>query len=93
MMKMLLEIKTEDNVTSWLEKRISDGSRIMGMGHAVYKTVDPRSLVLKELSKKLSKITQGKWFDVTNKVENETIRIMKKDKSSDIFPNVDALNV
>jgi len=88
-MKMLLEIKTEDNVTSWLEKRISDGSRIMGMGHAVYKTVDPRSLVLKELSKKLSKITQGKWFDVTNKVENETIRIMKKDKSSDIFPNVD----
>jgi len=88
-MKMLLEIQTEDNVTSWLEKRISNGNRIMGMGHAVYKTVDPRSLVLKELSKKLSKITQKKWFDVTNKVENETIRIMKENKSSDIFPNVD----
>ena len=88
-MKMLLEIKTEDNVTSWLEKRISDGSRIMGMGHAVYKTVDPRSLVLKELSKKLSKITQQKWFDITNKIENETVRIMKENKSSDIFPNVD----
>jgi len=88
-MKMLLEIKTEDNVSSWLEKRISSGSRIMGMGHAVYKTVDPRSLVLKELSKKLSKITQQKWFNVTNKVENETIRIMKESKSSDIFPNVD----
>ena len=88
-MKMLLEIQTEDNVTSWLEKRISNGNRIMGMGHAVYKTVDPRSLVLKELSKKLSKITQKKWFDVTNKIENETIRIMKENKSSDIFPNVD----
>ena len=88
-MKMLLEIKTEENVTRWLEKRISDGSRIMGMGHAVYKTVDPRSLVLKELSKKLSKITQQKWFDITNKIENETVRIMKEDKSSDIFPNVD----
>ena len=88
-MKMLLEIKTEENVTSWLEKRISDGSRIMGMGHAVYKTVDPRSLVLKELSKKLSKITQQKWFDITNKIENETVRIMKENKSSDIFPNVD----
>jgi len=88
-MKMLLEIKMEDNVTSWLEKRISNGNRIMGMGHAVYKTVDPRSLVLKELSKKLSKITQQKWFDITNKIENETIRIMKENKSSDIFPNVD----
>ena len=88
-MKMLLEIKTEENVTGWLEKRISDGNRIMGMGHAVYKTVDPRSLVLKELSKKLSKITQQKWFDITNKIENETIRIMKESKSSDIFPNVD----
>ena len=88
-MKMLLEIKTENNVTSWLEKRISNGNRIMGMGHAVYKTVDPRSLVLKELSKKLSKITQQKWFDITNKIENETIRVMKESKSSDIFPNVD----
>jgi len=88
-MKMLLEIKTEENVTKWLEKRISNGNRIMGMGHAVYKTIDPRSLVLKELSKKLSKITQQKWFDITNKIENETVRIMKENKSSDIFPNVD----
>ena len=88
-MKMLLEIKSEENVSNWLEKRISNGNRIMGMGHAVYKTVDPRSLVLKELSKKLSEITQKPWFDITNKVENETIRIMKENKSADIFPNVD----
>ena len=88
-MKMLLDIKTEGNVTNWLSKRISDGRRIMGMGHAVYKTIDPRSLVLKELSKKLSEITKQPWFDITNKVENETIRIMKENKSADIFPNVD----
>ena len=88
-MKMLLDIKSEENVTNWLEKRIGDGKRIMGMGHAVYRTVDPRSLVLKELSKKLSDITKQPWFDITNKIENETIRIMKEDKSTDIFPNVD----
>ena len=88
-MKMLLEIKSEENVTNWLEKRIGNGNRIMGMGHAVYRTVDPRSLVLKELSKKLSDITKQPWFDITNKIENETIRIMKEDKSTDIFPNVD----
>ncbi len=88
-MKMLLEIKSEENVTNWLEKRIGNGNRIMGMGHAVYRTVDPRSLVLKELSKKLSDITKQPWFDITNKIENETIRIMKESKSTDIFPNVD----
>ena len=54
-MKMLLDIKSIDNVESWVKKRIQSGERIMGMGHAVYKTVDPRSMILKELSKKLSK--------------------------------------
>jgi len=88
-MKMLLEIKSEEEVTNWLEKRIGNGNRIMGMGHAVYRTVDPRSLVLKELSKKLSDITKQPWFDITNKIENETVRIMKENKNTDIFPNVD----
>ena len=88
-MKMLLEIKSEENVTNWLEERIGNGNRIMGMGHAVYRTVDPRSLVLKELSKKLSDITKQPWFDITNKIENETVRIMKENKNTDIFPNVD----
>ena len=37
----------------WVKSKIENGDRIMGMGHAVYKTVDPRSMVLKELSKKV----------------------------------------
>ena len=61
----------------------------MGMGHAVYKTVDPRSMILKELSKKLSQKTSMPWFDITEKVENVTSDLMKKQKGSDIFPNVD----
>ena len=64
-MKMLLDIKTYENVESWVKKRIERRERIMGMGHAVYKTVDPRSMILKELSKKLSKKTSMPWFDIT----------------------------
>nr|AIF21935.1 hypothetical protein [uncultured marine thaumarchaeote SAT1000_06_F08] len=37
-----------------LNKNLAKNERVMGMGHAVYKTTDPRSQVLKELSKKLS---------------------------------------
>ena len=88
-MKMLLDIKTYENVESWVKKRIERRERIMGMGHAVYKTVDPRSMILKELSKKLSKKTSMPWFDITEKVEKVTSKIMKQKKGSDIFPNVD----
>ena len=88
-MKMLLDIKTHENVKGWVKQRIESGERIMGMGHAVYKTVDPRSMILKELSKKLSKKTSLPWFDITEKVESVTSDLMKKQKGADIFPNVD----
>ena len=88
-MKMLLDIKDEDNATNWVKSRIEKGDRIMGMGHAVYKTVDPRSMVLKELSKKLSEKTGLPWYNITKKVEETTSEIMKNRKERDIFPNVD----
>jgi len=88
-MKMLLDIKDEKNAESWIKSKIDGGDRIMGMGHAVYKTVDPRSMVLKELSKKLSKKTGLPWYEITKKVEETTAEIMKNRKEKDIFPNVD----
>ncbi|MDC0170923.1 citrate synthase [Candidatus Nitrosopelagicus sp.] len=88
-MKMLLDIKDENNAEEWVKSKIENGDRIMGMGHAVYKTVDPRSMVLKELSKKLSEKTGLPWFEITKKVEETTAEIMKNRKERDIFPNVD----
>ena len=35
-MKMLLEINDVNNVETWIKKRIDNGGRVMGMGHAVY---------------------------------------------------------
>jgi citrate synthase len=88
-MKMLLEIGTIDKVEPWIKEQISRGERIMGMGHAVYKTYDPRAQVLKELSRKLAGKTGDPWFDMTEKVETVTIGEMKKQKGRDIYPNVD----
>ena len=88
-MKMLLDIKKYENVEGWIGEKMNLGERVMGMGHAVYKTVDPRSMILKELSKKLSKKTSMPWFDITEKVESVTSDLMKKQKGLDIFPNVD----
>jgi len=88
-MRMLLDIKTEDRVESWVKEKMDGGQRIMGMGHAVYKTYDPRALVLKELSKKLSEKLKDPWFNITQKVEQATVAEMKKRKDKDIYPNVD----
>ena len=88
-MKMLLEIADLDKVESWIKEKMTAGEKIMGMGHAVYKTYDPRAQVLKELSRKLAEKTKDPWFDITEKVETTTISEMKSQKDRDIYPNVD----
>ncbi len=88
-MRMLLDIGSEDKVEEWIKKRMDAGERIMGMGHAVYRTYDPRAQVLKELSRKLAEKTGDPWFKITEKVEQTTISEMKKRKGADIYPNVD----
>jgi citrate synthase len=88
-MQMLLNIKTEDRVESWVKEKLVQGKKIMGMGHAVYKTFDPRAEVLRELSRRLSEKTGEPWFKITKKIEDITAEEMKKVKGSDIFPNVD----
>ena len=88
-MKMLLEIGTIDKVEPWIKDKMDKGERIMGMGHAVYKTYDPRAQVLKELSRKLAEKIGDPWFDMTEKVETTTIAEMKRQKERDIYPNVD----
>ena len=88
-MKMLLEIEDIEKTESWIKEKMNKGDRIMGMGHAVYKTYDPRAQVLKELSRKLAEKTHEPWFAVTEKVEITTIDEMKKQKGLEIYPNVD----
>ena len=88
-MKMLLEIGEISKVENWIREKMSKGDRIMGMGHAVYRTYDPRAQVLKELSRKLAEKTKEPWFDMTEKVETTTISEMKNQKERDIYPNVD----
>jgi len=88
-MKMLLEIEELDKVELWIKEKLVQGEKIMGMGHAVYKTYDPRAQVLKELSRKLAVKSKEKWFDMTEKIETSTISEMKLQKGKDIYPNVD----
>lgn len=88
-MKMLLEINEISNVEKWVETRLQQGGRIMGMGHAVYRTTDPRAEILSRLSRAISKQTGTKWFEITERIENFTKKYMLENKRQAIYPNVD----
>jgi citrate synthase len=88
-MNMLLEIGEMDKVDDWVKNRLDQGQRIMGMGHAVYKTTDPRADILARLSKIISKKKNTIWYDMTAQIENTTRQYIKEQKKQPIYPNVD----
>jgi len=88
-MKMLLEIGELDKVDAWVDARLDRGERIMGMGHAVYKTTDPRADILARLSKIISRKRNTQWYDITARVEDTTRKYMRERKKQQIYPNVD----
>ncbi|MHA2033596.1 MAG: citrate/2-methylcitrate synthase, partial [Candidatus Kariarchaeaceae archaeon] len=88
----LLEIKETSNVEKWVKNRFASGKRVMGMGHAVYKTMDPRAKILKEMAGNLVKTRGGlaQWmYETTNKMVKITRDEFKNLKNRNIYPNVD----
>lgn len=89
-MKMLFEIDNVDKVEKWVKAKLDAGERIMGMGHAVYKTMDPRARILSGISEKVAERTGNrKWFELSRKIDIVAREELKKRKGKDIYPNVD----
>jgi citrate synthase len=88
-MKMLLEIGKMENVNKWVIGKLERADKIMGMGHAVYKTTDPRAEVLYRLSKTVNKERRTPWFDMTEQVEKTTKKYLLETRKQSIYPNVD----
>jgi citrate synthase len=88
-MKMLLEIGDPASVDRWVTSRLQSGGRIMGMGHAVYRTTDPRADILARLSARISREKSNKWYEITKRVEEATRKYMLENKRQPIYANVD----
>lgn len=89
-MGMLLKLESEKNLTKWVKERIDQGERIMGMGHAVYKTMDPRANYLKEMASRLGKSTgQEKWDRLSKSLEEAAVTEFDRRGKTEIRPNVD----
>src|SRR5919199_3263031 len=89
-MKMLLEIGgNAANADPWVVNRLNSGGRIMGMGHALYRTTDPRADILARLSARISREKNNKWYEITRRIEEATKKWMLDNKHQGIYPNVD----
>lgn len=93
-MKMLLqvesEVKSKDEIGDWVRRKIQAGDKIMGMGHAVYKTIDPRSTILKEMVKRLGKKTGHEdWYEYLTRIEEEGYKEFESRGKTNIRTNVD----
>jgi len=89
-MKMLLELEFEKDIAGWVKKELDGGGKIMGMGHAVYKTMDPRAKFLKSMAERLGQKTGHKrWHELSTQIEEYGIKAFRDRGKTNILPNVD----
>jgi 2-methylcitrate synthase len=82
--EMLEEIGSPDQAPAWVRERLAAKQKVMGFGHRVYKTWDPRATVLRDIAERLGRqFGDTRWFDTSVRVQ-ETVMEEKK-----LYPNVD----
>ncbi|OXM86558.1 citrate synthase/methylcitrate synthase [Paenibacillus rigui] len=75
---MLEDIGTKANAEPWLRAKLEQGERLMGFGHRVYKTRDPRAEALRLVTSGMT--GQDPWFDLAIHVEETAIRLLEEYK-------------
>jgi citrate synthase len=83
-MKMLEEVGSPERAEAYVRDRLERKDKIMGFGHAVYKTMDPRATVLKRLSRETGeRHGDSRWYEISEAIE----RTVAEQKG--LHPNVD----
>ena len=83
-MKLLESIDDPSRVEDEIRARLARKERIMGFGHRVYKTYDPRAVILKRFSAQLAAQSDApQWYDMSERIE----KVVLDEKG--LYPNVD----
>jgi len=83
-MKMLLEIQSPERAEAWIQGALAQKRKIMGFGHRVYRTEDPRAAHLRRMSESLGvRAGQPQWFAMQRTIED----VVRREKG--LYCNVD----
>jgi citrate synthase len=85
-LEMLDAIGTEDKAEPWLRDAVERGDRLMGFGHRVYKTDDPRSVMLRGIAERLG----GPKVELAKAIERKAIEVLAEMKPGrQLYTNVE----
>jgi citrate synthase len=87
----LVAVGSPENAEKFVRDELSNGRRIMGMGHREYRVRDPRARHLEAIAKQLAQyVGDSKWYAVAHELEAQSQRILKEEKPDrQIYANVD----
>ena len=86
-LQQLTTIGGADNVPAWLDAQLASRRKVMGFGHRVYKTKDPRSKVLQDLATDLfERLGTTEIYDTAIALERA---VLERLGDKGIYPNVD----
>jgi citrate synthase len=84
---MLDAIGTVENAETWIRNALARKERLMGFGHRVYKTTDPRAEILREIAREYSDPT---LFNLAQTVEDKGLEILHETKPDQrLYTNVE----
>jgi citrate synthase len=84
--KTVEEIGDPQRAIEYIKEKIEAGDKVMGFGHRVYKTEDPRAHELRDVARELGhKRGNDRWFQILQEIE----RAMEPYRPKGIYPNVD----
>ncbi|MBI2724145.1 MAG: citrate (Si)-synthase [Chloroflexi bacterium] len=84
--KTVEEIGDPDRAIAYIKDKIEAGEKVMGFGHRVYKTEDPRGAELRGVARQLGHARgNDRWFQILQQVE----KAMEPYRAKGIYPNVD----
>jgi citrate synthase len=83
-MKTLEEIGSVERAEAWIKNALAAKKKVMGFGHAVYRTEDPRATHLRRLSRQLGEeVGETRFFAMSERME----AVVRQEKG--LYPNVD----
>jgi len=89
-MRMLEEVGSPERAEEYVLSLIADGQRVMGFGHRVYKTYDPRAKIYKRLAREIAdERGDTRWFRIAESIEEAVQRELVEKQGKPLCPNVD----
>jgi citrate synthase len=88
-MRMLLAIAEPERAEQYVREALQSGQRIMGFGHRVYRTLDPRAPLLRELAEQLERARgHSPWLRISAIIQRVMAEEMAR-RGKKVYPNVD----